>query len=151
MKIFRSLLGGFLGASVLTAMHQLLKNNYSNAPRMDLLAEEALEKGLDKVGVAAPPPEKMYKITMAGDLIMNTLFFSAASGVLKASTKGTMLGLAAGFGGLYLPEKMGLNPERTNKSLPTKILTVAIYTIGGYVAGRVTDRLTPKEKQWASL
>ena len=141
MKIFRSLIGGLAGASVLTLMHQFLKNNLDDAPRMDLLGEEALDRGLDVIGVAPLEHEKAQKVTLAGDLILNTLFFSAAATTISSCSKGTLLGIAAGLGGIYLPEKMGLNPEHSNKNLNTKIMTVGLYALGGYVAGKVIDRL----------
>ena len=142
MKFLRSLTGGLIGSLVLTMLHQALKNNYSNAPRMDLLGEEALEKGFDKLGIDPPEEEKLYNISMAGDIILNSLFFSLAATTISSCSKGTLMGAAAGIGALYLPEKLGLNPEHSNKTLQTKILTVSLYTIGGYVAGKVMDRMS---------
>lgn len=142
MKILRTLAGGLAGSVVLTAMHELLRNNYSNAPRMDLLGEEAIEKGLNKIGVSSPKEDDLYTMALVGDIVANTLLFSAAATTISSCSKGTLLGVTAGAAGLYLPEKLGLNPEHSNKTLQTKILTVALYTIGGYVAGKIMDRLS---------
>ena len=142
MKILKSLAGGLAGSLVVTALHEVLRNNYSNAPRMDLLGEEAIEKGLAKIGVDAPDDDNLYTMALVSDIVTNTLFFSVAATTISSCSKGTMLGLLAGAGGLYLPEKLGLNPEHSNKTLQTKILTVALYTIGGFVAGKMMDKIS---------
>ncbi len=142
MKILRSLIGGLTGSLILTAMHQLLKNNYAAAPRMDLLSEEIIEKGFDKIGADQPSEEKLHNIALVSDIAVNALFFSAAAITVSSCSKGTLLGIAAGLGGVYLPEKLGLNPEHSNKTLQTKILTVGLYALGGYVSGKVIDRLS---------
>lgn len=142
MKLLRALTGGLVGSVVLTSLHQLLQKNYKNAPRMDLLGEEAIAKGFNKVGADRPSEKKLHNMAITGDIIANTLFFGAAATTISSCSKGTLLGIAAGLGGVYLPEKLGLNPEHSNKTLQTKILTVGLYALGGYVAGKVIDRLS---------
>ena len=142
MKLLRSLVGGLIGSLTLTMLHQALKNNYSDAPRMDLLGEEAIEKGYNAIGVEVPDEEKLEKMALAGDIIFNALFFSVAATTISSCSKGTLLGVAAGLGGIYLPEKLGLNPEHSNRTIQTKVLTVGLYALGGYVAGKVMDRLS---------
>lgn len=109
---------------------------------MDLLGEEAIAKGFNKVGADRPSEKKLHNMAITGDIIANTLFFGAAATTISSCSKGTLLGIAAGLGGVYLPEKLGLNPEHSNKTLQTKILTVGLYALGGYVAGKVIDRLS---------
>ena len=92
MKFLRALTGGLIGSIILTAMHQALKNNYSNAPRMDLLGEEAIEKGLDKLGIDAPQEETLYNIALAGDILFNALFFSLAATTISSCSKGHLAG-----------------------------------------------------------
>ena len=142
MKLLRSLVGGLIGSLTLTMLHQALKNNYSDAPRMDLLGEEAIEKGYHAIGAEVPDEEKLEKMALAGDIIFNALFFSVAATTISSCSKGTLLGVAAGLGGIYLPEKLGLNPEHSNRTIQTKVLTVGLYALGGYVAGKVMDRLS---------
>eukprot|EP01035_Chromulina_nebulosa_P004004 gene4004-5472_t len=136
MSLLKAFAGGLAGSLVLTMSHQLLKKMYADAPRMDLLGEEALSKGMTKLGIEVPEEDKLRKIALAGDILANTLFFGAAAGILSASSKGTILGIAAGVGGVYLPKKLGLNSYHSNKTLQTKILTVGLYALGGYVAGK---------------
>ena len=142
MKLLRALAGGLAGSVVLTSLHQLLQKNYKNAPRMDLLGEEAIAKGFNKAGADRPSEKKLHQMALAGDIVANTLFFGAAATTISSCSKGTLLGLAAGLGGIYLPEKLGLNPEHSNRTLQTKVLTVGLYALGGYVAGKVIDRLS---------
>jgi hypothetical protein len=142
MKLLRALTGGLAGSVILTSLHQLLQKNYKNAPRMDLLGEEAIAKGFNKVGADRPSENKLHKMALAGDIVANTLFFGAAATTISSCSKGTLLGIAAGLGGIYLPEKLGLNPEHSNRTLQTKVLTVGLYALGGYVAGKVIDRLS---------
>jgi hypothetical protein len=142
MKLIRSLVGGLVGSLTLTMLHQALKNNYTDAPRMDLLGEEALEKGFDKLGIEQPDHASVENLALAGDIIFNALFFSIAATTISSCSKGTLLGIAAGLGGVYLPEKLGLNPAYSNKTPQTKVLTVGLYALGGYVAGKVMDRLS---------
>ena len=142
MKFLRSLTGGLIGSLVLTMLHQALKNNYTDAPRMDLLGEEAVEKGFNKIGIEHPDEEQVHNLALAGDIIFNSLFFSLAATTISSCSKGTLLGIAAGIGGVYLPEKLGLNAEHSNRTLQTKVLTVGLYALGGYAAGKVMDRMT---------
>jgi hypothetical protein len=142
MKLLRALTGGLAGSVILTSLHQLLQKNYKNAPRMDLLGEEAIAKGFNKVGADRPSENRLHKMALAGDIVANTLFFGAAATTISSCSKGTLLGIAAGLGGIYLPEKLGLNPEHSNRTLQTKVLTVGLYALGGYVAGKVIDRLS---------
>ena len=124
----------------LTMLHQALKNNYSNAPRMDLLGEEALEKGFNTIGVEPPEEERLYNMTLAGDIILNSLFFSLAATTISSCSKGTLWEPRQDW--MHPTEKLGLNPEHSNKTIQTKILTVSLYTIGGYIAGKVMDRMS---------
>lgn len=108
---------------------------------MDLLGEEAILRGMDEMNMDAPPEEELYEMTMAADIVSNAFYYSLAGGKGNCTAKGTVLGIAAGAGALFLPSKMGLNEEHSNRTLQTKILTVAIYTIGGFVAGKVMDKI----------
>lgn len=142
MKISSAIGGGFAGAIVLTMLHETARRVIKDAPRMDLLGMEAIEKTLDKVDADVPNEEDLFKITMAGDVFSNSLYYTLA-GVgdeKRAIMQGTLLGLAAGIGAVYLPKPLGLNPAPSNRTIETKLMTVALYTIGGLVAG-ITGKL----------
>lgn len=144
MKITASFISGLAGSIVLTGLHQLLRGRLSDAPRMDKLGEQAIQKGADAIGVEAPAGEKLYNTTMAADLAGNAIYYSMV-GTFPASSvvAGVALGATAGVGALMLPEKMGLNPEYSNKTARTQILTCGLYLTAGLVAGLVYQALDP--------
>jgi hypothetical protein len=127
--------GGLAGALALTAIHQYVKTKDEDAPRMDLLGMEAIVKSLKKAHAPVPDQPDLYYLTMAGDIISNAVFYSAA-GLGKKQTwlKGALLGLAAGAGAVYLPKPMGLNEEHSNRTPETKTMAVLYYLTGGLVA-----------------
>ena len=139
MKILSTLAGGVAGAVVLTLLHETTRRLVDDAPRMDLLGMEALEKGLKKMDAPVPDQQKLFNLTMAGDLLSNSLYYSMV-GLTPAKYRlaaGGMLGLAAGLGAVCLPKHMGLNPEHSNRTQQTKIMTTVLYLTGGLVAGAV--------------
>lgn len=127
--------GGLAGALALTALHQYVKKKDPNAPRMDLLGMEAITKTLKDAGEPVPDENNLYYLTMAGDILSNAVFYSAA-GLGKKQTwlKGALLGLAAGVGAVYLPKPMGLNEEHSTRTPETKTLAILYYLTGGLVA-----------------
>jgi hypothetical protein len=147
MKLVSSLEGGLLGAFALSVVHQVLKKYNPDAPRMDELGMEALSKTLGFANLPIPEEKKLFLITLAGDLIVNAAFYSAAGIGDKKQVwlRGILLGLSAGIGGVLLPKPMGLNEEASNKTTQTKILTISLYLLGGIVASAVMDRLQQKE------
>ena len=142
MKLLYAVGAGLAGALVLTATHQILQKIYEDAPRMDLMGEEAVTKITDKTGTHIPQ-KNLYGITMAGDIAANTLYYAlAAIGKSKKTTlQGTMLGLAAGIGGVFLPKHMRLTNAYSDRTPATRLLTMAIYTLGGFVTGKIADVL----------
>lgn len=141
MKI-SSFISGLSGAIVLTGLHQLLRRYLSDAPRMDKLGEQAIEKGADALGLDAPAGDDLYNTTMAADIAGNAVYYSLVRtipghGVLA----GAALGTAAGIGAIVLPEKMGLNPKYSNKTARTQLLTLGLYITAGLVAGMVYNKI----------
>ncbi|WP_233496704.1 hypothetical protein [Mucilaginibacter hurinus] len=141
-----SLLGGIAGAIALNAVHQAVKQFYHAAPRVDLVGEEAMAKGLGKLGVKPPTGNALFGATMAADLVSNALYYSAIGAGKRKQLPviGAAAGLAAGIGALTLTKPMGLNDAPITKTNQTKVLTVAWYTLGGIVAGCVIKRLRKK-------
>lgn len=150
MKTINALAGGVAGAVVVTAIHQLIRNtDRVHAPRMDLLGMESLINLAGKVHVKLPEKDKLYKITLAGDILSNALYYSGA-GIGKKHTliKGGVLGLVAGLGAIYLPKPLELNPEHSNKTVRTQVLSVAYYLTGGLVAAGVMALLGKQKKKF---
>ena len=142
-KALSSLIGGIAGAVALNILHQAVKQFDHDAPRVDLVGEEALTRGLEKIGIEPPAGNKLFAITMAADLISNAAYYSLIGGGKKKYLPylGAITGLAAGVGALTLTKPMGLSDAPVTRTDKTKILTVAWYAFGGIVAGLVMKAL----------
>lgn len=145
MKLLSAIAGGFAGAAALTLLHESVRRLNRDAPRMDLLGMEALSKTLQSIKVPVPDDDNLFKITMAGDIITNSLYYSLAAvgDEKKVILRGILLGLAAGFGAVYLPKPLGLNEATANRTTETKLITVGLYVAGGIVAA-ITSMLIEK-------
>jgi hypothetical protein len=135
MKAIASLGGGLAGAAAVTLIHESVKRIVPTAPRMDLLGMNALSKGLEAAGLKTPTKTQLFAITMAGDIIANSLYYSLA-GVGKEKNiwwRSAALGLVAGIGAVSLPGPLGLEEKHSNRTLSTKIMTVGLYVAGALV------------------
>jgi hypothetical protein len=147
MKALIALTGGLAGACIVTAMHQLIKKeDFKHAPRMDLLGMESLIKLAEKAHVKVPTGERLYNVTLAGDILSNTLYYSGI-GIGKKQTwlKGGVLGLVAGLGAVYLPKPLHLNEAHSNRTPKTQVLSVLYYLTGGVVAAGVMQLLNNRQ------
>ena len=135
MKILNALISGFVGASTLTIAHQLLKKYVKDAPEIDVLGMQSIAKSMDKLGLEIPVQERLYKMSMAGDMISNTLYYALTATGKIPLLSGSVLGLSAGLGVISLPGPMGLDLERSAKTANRKALSVSIYLLGGIAAG----------------
>ena len=149
MKIVPALEGGLFGAFALSIVHQLLKKYNPEAPHMDELGMEALAKTLNLAGLPIPEEKKLFLITLAGDLLVNSAFYSAAGigGKDRVLLRGLLLGLSAGIGGVLLPKPMGLDEQKSARTNQTKILTIGLYLVGGVIASLVMERLQAKTER----
>jgi hypothetical protein len=139
MKIIQNIIGGLAGAIALNILHQAAKQFDHQAPRVDLIGEEALTKGLEAMGVKPPTGDVRFMATLAGDLISNAAYYSLIGLGRKKYLlyHGAAHGLCAGIGALALTKPMGLSDAPVTRTDRTKILTVAWYAFGGVVAGAV--------------
>ena len=143
METFKNLLGGFAGAIALNILHETYRRLDHDAPRIDLIGEEALSKSLLYVGVDPPKGNARYTATLAGDLISNSLYFSMIGVGNQKFTilRGIAYGFSAGVGALKLPNSLGLKDAPVTKTDKTKILTVGWYILGGIVAALAINKL----------
>ena len=116
-------------------------------PRVDLLGEEALQKGLEHFGAHIDDENTLYGATLAGDLISNAVYFSTigAGGPENIWSRAVGIGLTAGIGAIALPKPLGLDPEPVTKTTKTKALTVGYYLAGALVTGAILTALNKKK------
>jgi hypothetical protein len=136
-----SLLGGLAGAAALTLLNEGAKKINSNAPRLDLLGQNALAKFMKGNDMLSKTAKQVFPL--AGDLISNSLFYGMSRGDSPANTimRGTLLGLSAGVGAVTLPETLGLEQKFTGASNQTKLMTIGWYVIGGLVAAAMINAI----------
>lgn len=138
-----SVIGGLAGACALTLINQVVSKVDREAPRLDLLGMNAVAKFFKGSHAAPSFVQKLFPVSMAGDLMSNTLYYALASSQSKDKTliKGLALGVGAGLGAVVLPKPMGLDASTTNLTRKTQAMTVAWYIIGGLVAAAVMNAI----------
>ncbi|MGI4762024.1 MAG: hypothetical protein ACRYF0_15055 [Janthinobacterium lividum] len=147
MKLLPSLVAGFAGAVALTALHETARRlRPHDAPRMDVLGERGLRKILRLADLPQPSEGKAYTATMLGDILSNGLYYTLVGSGKHSLQRGLLLGAVAGAGGVLLPGPMGLGEAPSNRTPQTQAMTVAWYTVGGLVAGAVTQALRQRRK-----
>jgi hypothetical protein len=142
-----NLFAGLAGAVALNILHESLKNK-RDTPRIDFLGEQALQKTVRYFGGNITDTDDLYKATLAGDLISNTIYYSwiAAGKRSHIWPKAIAMGLAAGIGAVTLPEPMGLNPKPVAKTDGIQTMTVGYYLFGALVTALVASSLAGKGK-----
>lgn len=147
MSKIQNLLAGLGGAVALNILHESLKKTGHNMPRVDLLGEEALQKGLGHFGEHIDNEDTLYGATLAGDLISNAVYFSAigAGGPNYIWSRAVGIGLTAGIGAITLPEPLGLDPEPVAKNNTVKALTIGYYLAGALVTGAILTVLNKRK------
>jgi len=146
MKVLKAIVAGFAGAAALNILHETVRRFDADAPRVDLLGEEALTRSMNSLNLEAPTGDNLYAATLAGDIISNGIYYSAIgmAGSKNIYLKGAVAGLTAGLGAIKLPDQMGLDDKPVTKTDKTKVLTVAWYLIGGLVTAAVFDQLNKR-------
>lgn len=147
MKLVKALIGGFAGAIALNLLHETVRRFDRQAPRVDLIGEEALSKGLKAVGFDPPQGDKLYAATLAGDILSNGMYYSAIGiGAPKFLwVRAAVIGLSAGIGALELPEPMGLDDTPVTRSGRTEVMTVSWYLFGALVTAAVLTAIKDKK------
>ncbi|MBK0404348.1 hypothetical protein I5M27_15225 [Adhaeribacter sp. BT258] len=133
-RVLISLAGGLAGACALTLVHETMRRLHPDAPRMDLLGMRAIAQTMRAANAEPPAEEKLFGITMVGDIVANALYYSLVGSNRNAWLRGSLLGLAGGLGGVVLPGPMGLGTAPSGRTTQTKVMTVAWYFLGGLAA-----------------
>jgi len=146
MKIIKNIIGGLAGAIALNILHETVKHFDHDAPRVDLVGEEALNKGLEAVGSKPLKGNSLYAATLAGDLLSNAFYYSLIGAGKKKYLiiRGLGYGAAAGVGALKLTKPIGLSDAPVTRTEKTQALTVAYYALGGLVTALTIRALRSK-------
>ena len=147
MKLAKNLLAGLTGAVALNILHETLKKTSQDMPRIDLLGEEALQKGLNLFGYEISDDDNLYLATLGADIVSNASYYSmiGAGSNKQIWPKAIALGLAAGIGAVTLPKPIGLNPEPVARNIKVSALTIAYYLAGALVTASVLTATTSKK------
>lgn len=139
MSIIKNIIAGFAGSLALTALNEGLKKSGYDVPRVDLLGEEALNKGLSHFDAEIKSEDALFNTTLVSDLVSNAVYYSLiGSGDKKNILSRTLgLGLLAGAGAITVPKHVGLNPQPVTKNQQVKLLTVGYYLFGAIVTGTI--------------
>ncbi|QNF33545.1 hypothetical protein HUW51_12745 [Adhaeribacter swui] len=146
-SIWQALASGLAGAVAVTLVHETARRFIPNAPRMDVLGMRAIAKGLYKMDEQPPESEELFKWSIVGDLVSNTLYYSFGANGQQPWVKGVLLGTLAGVGGVVLPGPMGLGTEPSGRTLQTKAMTVIWYFLGGLVTAAVAQGFRETNKK----
>jgi hypothetical protein len=142
MRILDGIIGGLAGAISVTLLHELIRTFYAGAPRLDQLGEQATAKLIKSTGQHPPDEEKLYAPALGADVAANTLYYGIAAANAKHPVRtATLMGLTAGLGAISLPSKLGLNNDYSAGTPERKLITLALYTIGGIIAGTVVKTM----------
>ena len=141
MNITRALTSGAVGALTVTALNEGIRRIYPHAPRMEVIGMRAVAAALRGVDINPPTSSTLYYVTLVGDLLGNTLYYSLAGNGRQSSwSRGIGLGLAAGIGGAFLPQPLGLGSQPRQRFPITHLLTIAWYLAGGIAATAAARR-----------
>lgn len=149
MKTIAAFGGGLAGACAVTLINESVKRIVPEAPRMDLLGMNAISKGLNIAGLQKSSEKQLFIMALAGDLIANSIYYSAA-GIGKEKNvwlRSSILGLAAGIGAIALPRPLGLDERYSDRTTATKLMTVGLYVAGAVVTTAVIKFISHRVKK----
>lgn len=146
MNFVKSLIAGFAGAAALNILHEGVRKFDPEAPRLDLLGEEAVKKSAEALDIEPPAGKKLYGLTIAGDVFANASYFAAIGmgGRKFMLLRAIGTGLSAGIAAVKAPKPMGLNEKHVAKSNKREIMTVAYYVFGAMVTAGVLGMISKK-------
>ncbi|WP_113661381.1 hypothetical protein [Pedobacter nanyangensis] len=142
MKWIKNMTAGLIGAVALNILHEVVRKNVKNAPQINLLGEEVVNKTLSQVGTPVVDADDLHRLTLEADLIANATYYSMIGSSGKYIwPKAVALGLSAGIGAIQLPEPLGLDATPVTRTTQTKVLTVGYYLFGALVTATVLKTL----------
>ncbi|MGK7392644.1 MAG: hypothetical protein ACNS60_19980 [Candidatus Cyclobacteriaceae bacterium M2_1C_046] len=142
MDFIKLIATGLAGSTALTGLHQALLG-MDEAPRVDLLGKEALEKvaGNGKSGISQ---STFYWGSIAGDILSNSAFYSIIAKAKNPIFTGALVGGVIGAFTLISPNLFGLNKDFVRSSEKKKYITLGYYIFGGIAAGFMAKMMKGK-------
>lgn len=139
----RSLTSGVVGAVALTLVHEFGRRRFANAPRMDQVGMRGLREVLPG---EHPDPVRLHKLALAGDLVMNAVYYAAIPAATPKATwlRAAVLGTAAGVCALLLPKHVGLGAPKNSEKRTNQAMTIGWYLTGAAVAALVATTSSPR-------
>lgn len=136
----RSLASGAIGATALTAVHELGRARLPYAPRMDVLGMRALRR-MPLFEHERPRSSRLRRWALVGDLLANSLYYASIPAATRRATwvRGAALGVAAGVGALALPTRLGLGEAPDAHRRANQAMTVAWYLVGAMAAAAAAN------------
>lgn len=146
MNFAKSIIAGFAGAAALNILHESVRKFDREAPRMDLVGEEVVKKSAEAMKIEPPAGNKLYGITLAGDMVTNASYFAAIGmgGRKFILLRAIGAGISAGIAAIKAPKPMGLNEKHVANTDKREIMTVAYYVFGALVTAGVLTMLGKK-------
>ncbi|MNK51695.1 hypothetical protein D3C87_706130 [compost metagenome] len=134
MRWIKNIAAGLIGSVALNILHESVRKHVNNAPEINLLGAEAVNKTLSQYGRPIQDPDDLHKITLELDLIANAAYYSAIGSSGKYIwPKAIAMGLSAGIGALKLPKPLGLDPSPVTETTQKQVLTVGYYLFGALI------------------
>lgn len=132
---YKAIISGLAGALALTAAHEGVKVLFKkNAPKVDMLGQKSITKLFRKTGLGAPRKSVSYITSLAGDLLINTVYYSLATITKQPMVTGTLLGTNAASGTIALPSLLNFGKKFIARNTTQKVLAYIIYLSGGLAA-----------------
>ena len=144
----KAFISGTVGAGVLTLIHEAARRQVRRAPRLDIVGMRAVDRVMDWMNLELLRRPALRRVALAGDLVSNSLYYSAIPAATPAATwrRGLFLGALAGIGALSLPERIGLGTPPDSRSRTNQLMTVAWYVIGGLAAAAAANAYTARNQ-----
>jgi hypothetical protein len=142
-RLVPMVLSGVVGAVTVTLLNETVRRLVPHAPRMEVMGERGVRLAVRVAGRRPPKGRALYRWTMAGDVLSNSLYYSLVGTGSRGGAwpRGAVLGLAAGGGAAVLPQQLGFGHQPGARTPVTEILTAGWYLAGGLAAAATYRRL----------
>jgi len=135
-NMFKKILAGIGGAIVLNIVHETIRKNFKNVPRINELGEEALLKLTSNTPINITGKDNLYAATLVGDIVSNGIYYATT-----ATKNDLSSGLMAGISAIMLPKPLGLNEQPVAENMQKKAMTVGYYILGACATKFIYDTI----------